>query len=160
MCEGTSWCRALSERASGIAIPATRSGAPRRRLGNAPPHSGTPQEVKIHEADFPEETEWTPNWSSWASVEPNVPNDYNLAKSPNPVGSIVNIHELARTMKPDSPGETFNLKIAREGKDKAGNRLSQHGTMVVSTMATLRRSRSKFKCKVWSRPPVFSSLPM
>jgi len=45
----------------------------------------------------------------------------------------VNIHELARAMKPAIlPGETFNLKIAREGKDKGqGIGYLNDGTMVV-----------------------------
>ncbi len=85
----------------------------------------TRNEVKIHEADFPEETE----------VDAKLfTNDYNLGKIAE-LQSVpyVSIHELARAMKPAIlPGETFNLKIVREGKDKGqGIGYLNDGTMVV-----------------------------
>ena len=61
-------------------------------------------------------------------------NDYNLGKIAE-LQSVpyVNLHELARAMKPAIlPGETFNLRIAREGKDKGqGIGYLNDGTMVV-----------------------------
>ena len=61
-------------------------------------------------------------------------NDYNLGKIAELQSvSYVNIHELARAMKPAVlPGEIFSLKIVREGKDKGqGIGYLNDGTMVV-----------------------------
>ena len=96
----------------------------------------TRNEVKIHEADFPEETEVDGKLVRLArALEAKLfTNDYNLGKIAE-LQSVqyVNIHELARAMKPAIlPGETFNLKIAREGKDKGqGIGYLNDGTMVV-----------------------------
>ncbi len=96
----------------------------------------TRNEVKIHEADFPEETEVDAKLVKLARAlgAKLFTNDYNLGKIAE-LQSVpyVNIHELARAMKPAIlPGETFNLKIAREGKDKGqGVGYLNDGTMVV-----------------------------
>jgi uncharacterized protein YacL len=96
----------------------------------------TRNEVKIHEADFPEEPDVDAKLVKLArALEAKLfTNDYNLGKIAE-LQSVqyVNIHELARTMKPAIlPGETFNLKIAREGKDKGqGIGYLNDGTMVV-----------------------------
>ena len=96
----------------------------------------TRNEVKIHEADFPEETEVDAKLVRLArALEAKLfTNDYNLGKIAElQTVQYVNIHELARAMKPAIlPGETFNLKIAREGKDKGqGIGYLNDGTMVV-----------------------------
>jgi uncharacterized protein YacL len=96
----------------------------------------TRNEVKIHEADFPEETEVDAKLVRLArALEAKLfTNDYNLGKVAElQTVQYVNIHELARAMKPAIlPGETFNLKIAREGKDKGqGIGYLNDGTMVV-----------------------------
>ena len=96
----------------------------------------TRNEVKIHEADFPEETEVDAKLVKLARAlgAKLFTNDYNLGKIAELQSvSYVNIHELARAMKPAIlPGETFNLKIAREGKDKGqGVGYLNDGTMVV-----------------------------
>jgi len=93
-------------------------------------------EVKIHEADFREESEVDAKLVKLARAlgAKLFTNDYNLGKIAE-LQSVpyVNIHELARAMKPAIlPGETFNLKIAREGKDKGqGIGYLNDGTMVV-----------------------------
>src|SRR6266404_2130274 len=93
-------------------------------------------EVKIHEADFPEETEVDAKLIRLARAlgAKLFTNDYNLGKIAE-LQSVpyVNIHELARAMKPAIlPGETFNLKIVREGRDKGqGIGYLNDGTMVV-----------------------------
>src|SRR6266516_2225767 len=93
-------------------------------------------EVKIHEADFPEETEVDAKLIRLARAlgAKLFTNDYNLGKIAELQSvSYVNIHELARAMKPAIlPGETFSLKIVREGKDKGqGIGYLNDGTMVV-----------------------------
>ena len=96
----------------------------------------TRNEVKIHEADFPEETEVDGKLVrlTRALSAKLFTNDYNLGKIAE-LQSVphVNIHELARAMKPAIlPGESFNLKIVREGKDKGqGIGYLNDGTMVV-----------------------------
>src|SRR2546426_4964356 len=93
-------------------------------------------EVRIHDGDFPEEKEVD---AKLVRLARNLgaklfTNDYNLGKIAELQSvSYVNIHELARAMKPAIlPGETFNLKIAREGKDKGqGIGYLNDGTMVV-----------------------------
>ena len=96
----------------------------------------TRNEVKIHEADFPEETEVDAKLVrlSRALGAKLLTNDYNLGKIAELQSvSYVNIHELARAMKPAVlPGEIFSLKIVREGKDKGqGIGYLNDGTMVV-----------------------------
>src|SRR5205814_2615607 len=83
----------------------------------------TRNEVKIHEADFPEETEVDAKLVKLGRALGGklFTNDYNLGKIAE-LQSVpcVNIHELSRAMKPAVlPGETFNLKIVCEGKDKS-----------------------------------------
>jgi len=96
----------------------------------------TRQEVKIHEAEFPEETEVDAKLVRLARAlgAKLFTNDYNLGKVAE-LQSVpyVNIHELARAMKPAIlPGENFSLKIVREGKDKGqGVGYLSDGTMVV-----------------------------
>jgi len=93
-------------------------------------------EVKIHEADFPEDTEVDTKLIKLARAlgAKLFTNDYNLGKIAE-LQSVphVNIHELARALKPAIlPGETFSLKIVREGKDKGqGVGYLNDGTMVV-----------------------------
>jgi uncharacterized protein YacL len=96
----------------------------------------TRQEVKIHEADFPDETEVDAKLVRLARAlgAKLFTNDYNLGKVAE-LQSVpyVNIHELAKAMKPAIlPGENFSLKIVREGKDKGqGVGYLSDGTMVV-----------------------------
>ena len=93
-------------------------------------------EVKIHEADFPEDTEVDTKLIKLARAlgAKLFTNDYNLGKIAE-LQSVphVNIHELARALKPAIlPGESFSLKIVREGKDKGqGVGYLNDGTMVV-----------------------------
>jgi len=93
-------------------------------------------EVKIHEADFPEATEVDAKLIllTRALGAKLFTNDYNLGKIAE-LQSVpyVNIHELARAMKPAIlPGETYRLKIVREGRDKGqGIGYLNDGTMVV-----------------------------
>jgi uncharacterized protein YacL len=97
---------------------------------------GTRNEVKIHEIDFPEESGVDAKLVrlTRALSAKLFTNDYNLGKIAELQSvSHINIHELARAMKPAIlPGESFNLKIVREGKDKAqGVGYLNDGTMVV-----------------------------
>ena len=93
-------------------------------------------EVKIHEADFREEPEVDAKLIRLARAlgAKLITNDYNLSKIAE-LQSVphVNIHELARALKPAIlPGEIFSLKIVREGKDKGqGVGYLNDGTMVV-----------------------------
>ena len=93
-------------------------------------------EVKIHEADFPDEPEVDAKLVKLARTlgAKLYTNDYNLGKVAE-LQSVpsVNIHELARLMKPAIlPGEVYNLRITREGKDKGqGVGYLNDGTMVV-----------------------------
>jgi len=94
------------------------------------------KEVKIHEADFREEPEVDAKLIRLARAlgAKLITNDYNLSKIAE-LQSVphVNIHELARALKPAIlPGEIFSLKIVREGKDKGqGVGYLNDGTMVV-----------------------------
>ncbi|PYJ87193.1 MAG: twitching motility protein PilT [Verrucomicrobia bacterium] len=93
-------------------------------------------EVKIHEADFREESEVDAKLVRLARAlgAKLITNDYNLSKIAE-LQSVphLNMHELARALKPAIlPGEIFNLKIVREGKDKGqGVGYLNDGTMVV-----------------------------
>jgi len=96
----------------------------------------TRNEVKVHEADFPEETEVDAKLVRLARAlgAKLFTNDYNLGKIAELQSvSHLNIHELARAMKPVIlPGESFSLKIVRDGKDKGqGVGYLNDGTMVV-----------------------------
>src|ERR1041385_1394531 len=96
----------------------------------------TRNEVKIHEADFPEDKEVDAKLIRLARAlgAKLFTNDYNLGKIAElQFVTCVNIHELARGMKPAIvPGEVFSLKVVREGKDKGqGVGYLNDGTMVV-----------------------------
>jgi len=96
----------------------------------------TSNEVRIHEADFPDEKEVD---SKLVHLARNLnarlfTNDYNLSKIAElQKVSYVNLHEIAKALKVILlPGEILNLKIAREGKDKGqGVGYLPDGTMVV-----------------------------
>jgi uncharacterized protein YacL len=93
-------------------------------------------EVKIHDADFPEETEVDAKLVRLARVlgAKLFTNDYNLGKVAE-LQSVphVNLNELANALKPVIlPGEVFTLRVVREGKDKGqGIGYLNDGTMVV-----------------------------
>lgn len=93
-------------------------------------------EVRIHDGDFPEEKEVD---AKLVRLARNLgaklfTNDHNLGKiSVLQKVNYVNLHELARSLKPVLlPGESLSLKIVREGKDKGqGIAYLPDGTMVV-----------------------------
>jgi uncharacterized protein YacL len=93
-------------------------------------------EVKIHDADFPEEPEVDSKLVRLARVlaAKLYTNDYNLGKVAE-LQSVpyVNLNELANALKPVIlPGEIFTLRVVREGKDKGqGVGYLNDGTMVV-----------------------------
>jgi uncharacterized protein YacL len=96
----------------------------------------TRNEVKIHDGDFPDEVEVD---SKLIRLARNLnakllTNDHNLSKVAELQNILcVNLHELARTLKPILlPGEMLALRIVREGKDKGqGVGYMSDGTMVV-----------------------------
>jgi uncharacterized protein YacL len=93
-------------------------------------------EVKIHEADFPEETEVDAKLVRLARAlgAKLYTNDYNLGKVAELQSVLyVNLNELANALKPVIlPGETFSLRVVREGKDRGqGVGYLNDGTMVV-----------------------------
>jgi uncharacterized protein YacL len=93
-------------------------------------------EVKIHDADFPEEPEVDAKLVRLARAlgAKLYTNDYNLGKVAE-LQSVpyVNLNEIANALKPVIlPGETFTLRVVREGKDKGqGVGYLNDGTMVV-----------------------------
>ena len=93
-------------------------------------------EVKIHDAEVPEETETDAKLIRLAkSLHACLyTNDHNLGKVAE-LQSVkhVNLNELAAALKPVIlPGEVFTLKIVREGKDKGqGLGYLSDGTLVV-----------------------------
>jgi uncharacterized protein YacL len=93
-------------------------------------------EVKIHDADFPDETEVDAKLVRLSKVlaAKLYTNDYNLGKVAE-LQSVahVNLNELANALKPVIlPGEVFTLRVVREGKDKGqGVGYLNDGTMVV-----------------------------
>ena len=97
-------------------------------------------EVKVHEADIPEETEVDAKLVrlTRALDAKLFTNDYNLGKVAE-LQSVryMKINELAKSMRPTTlPGDSFNLKIVREGKDKGqGVGYLNDGTMVVVNQA-------------------------
>lgn len=100
----------------------------------------TRNEVKIHEADFPEEEEVDAKLVrlSKALNARLFTTDFNLAKVAELQSVLcVNISELATRLKPVVlPGDVLQLKIAREGKDKGqGVGYMPDGTMVVVNQA-------------------------
>lgn len=93
-------------------------------------------EVKIHDGDFPEENGVDAKLVRLARnlTARLVTNDHNLGKVAALQNvSCVNLHELARLLKPIMlAGEPLTLKIVREGKDKGqGVAYLPDGTMVV-----------------------------
>ena len=96
----------------------------------------TRNEMKIHDGDFPEEKEVDTKLIRLAhNLNARLyTNDYNLAKIAElQKVSYVNLHEVAKCLKVILlPGETLQLKIVREGKDKGqGIGYLPDGTMVV-----------------------------
>ena len=93
-------------------------------------------EVRIHEMDFPEEKEVDSKLLKLTRVLEGklFTNDYNLGKIAE-LQSVpyVNLNDLAAALKPAVlPGDIFNLRVAREGKDKGqGVGYLNDGTMVV-----------------------------
>ena len=93
-------------------------------------------EVRVHEMDFPEEKETDSKLIKLTRVLEGklFTNDFNLGKIAE-LQSIphVNLNDLAAALKPAVlPGDIFNLRVAREGKDKGqGVGYLQDGTMVV-----------------------------
>jgi uncharacterized protein YacL len=93
-------------------------------------------EVKIHDADFPEEKEVDAKLVRLAKIlnAKLYTNDYNLGKVAELQSVVyVNLNELANALKPVIlPGEQFSLRVVREGKDKGqGVGYLNDGTMVV-----------------------------
>jgi uncharacterized protein YacL len=97
-------------------------------------------EVKIHDADFPEETSVDAKLVrlSRALGAKLFTNDYNLGKVAE-LQSVphFNLNELASLLKPVIlPGELLTLRVVREGKDKGqGIGYLNDGTMVVINQA-------------------------
>jgi uncharacterized protein YacL len=100
----------------------------------------TVAEVKIHDGDFPDETEVD---AKLVRLARNLgaklfTNDYNLGKIAELQSvSYVNIHEVAKGFKTVLlPGEALQIRIVREGKDKGqGVGYLNDGTMVVVNQA-------------------------
>lgn len=93
-------------------------------------------EVKIHDGDFPDEKEVDAKLIRLArNLKAKLfTNDYNLGKIAELQSvNYVNLHELAKSMRAILlPGESFSLRIVREGKDKGqGVGYMPDGTMVV-----------------------------
>ncbi|MEO5804869.1 MAG: PIN domain-containing protein [Verrucomicrobiota bacterium] len=97
-------------------------------------------EVKIHEGDFPEEKEVDAKLVKLARAlnAKLYTNDFNLGKVAE-LQSVqyLNLNDLANVLKPVIlPGESFSLRIVREGKDKGqGVGYLNDGTMVVVNQA-------------------------
>jgi uncharacterized protein YacL len=97
-------------------------------------------EVKIHEADVPEEREVDAKLIRLARTigARLYTTDYNLGKVAE-LQSVpyVNLTELATFLKPVTlPGDVLNLKLVREGRDKGqGLAYLSDGTMVVVNQA-------------------------
>jgi len=93
-------------------------------------------EVRIHDGDFPEEKEVDTKLVRLArNLNARLyTNDYNLTKIAELQKiNCINLHEVAKSLKVILlPGETLQLKIVREGKDKGqGVGYLNDGTMVV-----------------------------
>lgn len=93
-------------------------------------------EVKIHEGDFAEETEVDAKLVRLARTlgAKLFTNDFNLGKIAELQSvAYVNITQLASSLKSVIlPGESLNLRVVREGKDKGqGVGYLNDGTMVV-----------------------------
>ncbi len=93
-------------------------------------------EVKIHEGDFPEDKDVDSKLVKLAKATGAklFTNDFNLGKIAE-LQSVkhVSMNDLALALKPVIlPGETFSLKVVRDGKDKGqGVGFLPDGTMVV-----------------------------
>jgi uncharacterized protein YacL len=97
---------------------------------------GKHNEVKIHEADFPEEAEVDAKLVRLARAlgAKLYTNDYNLGKVAELQSVLyVNLNALATALKPViMPGEGLSLRVVREGKEKGqGIGYLNDGTMVV-----------------------------
>lgn len=97
-------------------------------------------EVKIHDGDFPEESEVDAKLVRLSRTlhAKLFTTDYNLAKIAELQSVlVVNLKELSAVLKPVIlPGEILSLKIIREGKDKGqGVGYLADGTMVVVNQA-------------------------
>lgn len=100
----------------------------------------TKTEVKIHEGDFPDESEVD---AKLVRLARNLgaklyTNDYNLGKIAELQRvNLVNLHDLAKSMRSVLlPGEILSLRIVREGKEKGqGVGYLPDGTMVVVSQA-------------------------
>ncbi len=96
----------------------------------------TRREVRIHDGDFPDESEVD---TKLVRLARNLSaklytNDYNLGKIAELQSvNYVNLHELAKCMRAVLlPGEMLSIRIVREGKDKGqGVGYLPDGTMVV-----------------------------
>jgi uncharacterized protein YacL len=93
-------------------------------------------EVRIHEMDFPEETQVDAKLLKLTrALEGKLfTNDFNLGKIADlQAVPHVNLNDLAAALKPAVlPGDVFSLRVAREGKDKGqGVGYLNDGTMVV-----------------------------
>jgi len=105
------------------------------RLQNCP-HT----EVRVHEADFPEEKETDAKLLRLTrTLDAKLfTNDYNLGEIATLQGvPHVNIHKLALALKPTVlPGETLTVQLKREGKEK-GQAVGylNDGTMIVVNRA-------------------------
>ncbi len=93
-------------------------------------------DVKIHEGDIPDEQEVDAKLVRLAKVlgAKLFTNDYNLGKIAELQSvRLVNMNEIAAAMKKAVlPGETYSLRLVREGKDKGqGIGYLPDGTMVV-----------------------------
>ncbi len=96
----------------------------------------TRNEVKIHEADFPEEREVDMKLLRLARAlgAKLFTNDFNLGKiAALQLVRHVNMNDLAKALKPVLlPGEYLHLRVVREGKEKGqGVGYLNDGTMVV-----------------------------
>ena len=96
----------------------------------------TRNEVRIHDGDFPDEKEVDAKLVRLArNLRAKLyTNDFNLGKIAELQSvNYVNLHEVAKSLRVVLlPGETFNLRIVREGKDKGqGVGYLPDGTMVV-----------------------------
>ncbi len=93
-------------------------------------------EIKIHDADFPEEPEVDAKLVRLSKLlgARLYTNDYNLSKVAELQSvAYVNLNQLANALKPVIlPGEVLSLRVAREGKDRGqGVGYLNDGTMVV-----------------------------
>src|SRR6266581_1698578 len=96
----------------------------------------TRNEVKIHDGDFPDETEVDTKLVRLArNLRAKLyTNDFNLGKIAELQSvNYVNVHEVAKSLRVVLlPGEMLTLRIVREGKDKGqGVGYLPDGTMVV-----------------------------